>query len=50
MAVPVYINDPNSLLQKVAQSYEYTYLLDQAAEEDNPMMRLSLITAYMITS
>jgi hypothetical protein len=50
VAVPVYINDPSSLLQKVAQSYEYTYLLDMASVEDDPFMRVSLITAFMVTS
>lgn len=33
MAVPVYFNDPTSLLQKCAQSMEYNYLLDLAAKE-----------------
>ena len=32
-AVPVYFNDPTSLLQKSAQSFEYNYLLDMAATE-----------------
>lgn len=50
ISVPVYINDPSSFLQKIAQSYEYTYLLDLAADAEDPMLRLSYLTAFMITS
>ena len=34
----------------MAQSYEYTYLLDLAAQAEDSMMRLAYITAFMITS
>ena len=33
MSVPVYFNDPTSLLQKCAESMEYNEILDEAAEE-----------------
>lgn len=46
MSVPVYFNDPTSLLQKCAQSMEYNDLLDQAAEETDPMRRIALVAVH----
>lgn len=46
MSVPVYFNDPTSLLQKCAQSMEYNEILDVAAVEEDPMRRLALVAAH----
>jgi len=50
ITVPVYFNDPSSLLQKCAQSCEYNHLLDQAAEEPNSLKRLALIAVHQISA
>jgi len=46
ISVPVYFNDPTSLLQKCAQSLEYNDILDIAAHEDDPMRRLALVAIH----
>lgn len=46
MSVPVYFNDPLSIVQKAAQNMEYNELLDEAAQEPDPMRRLALIAAF----
>ena len=50
MAVPVYFNDPTSLLQKCAQSMEYNYLLDLAAKEQDPIRRHALVAVHVVTT
>ena len=42
IGVPVYFNDPTSLLQKCAQGYEYAHLLDDACAEQDPFMRMAI--------
>lgn len=49
LSVPVYFNDPTSLLQKCAQSMEYNDLLDRAAIESDPFMRQALVAVHMVT-
>ena len=49
ITLPVYFNDPTSTLQKNAQSHEYTYILDLAASEEDPMRRIALLACYYIT-
>jgi len=46
VSLPVYLNDPTSILQKSAQSCEYNDILDKAADETNPMRRIALIGIY----
>ena len=48
--VPVYFNDPTSLLQKCAQSMEYNYLLDLAAKEQDPVRRHALVAVHVVTT
>lgn len=48
--MPVYLNDPSSTLQKIAQSWEYSEILDLAAVERDPMRRIALVATYMVTS
>ena len=50
MAVPVYFNDPTSLLQKCAQSMEYNYLLDMAAKEQDPVRRHALVAVHIVST
>lgn len=49
LSVPVFFNDPTSLLQKCAQSMEYNELLDRAGTEPDSAKRIALIAIHGIT-
>lgn len=49
VSLPVYLNDPTSILQKSMQSCEYTHILDQAAKEEDPMRRIAMIGIYQVS-
>jgi hypothetical protein len=49
LTVPVYFNDPTSLLQKCAQSLEYNDILDQATKLESQEMRLAYVAVHSIT-
>lgn len=49
MSVPVYFNDPTSILQKCATSMEYNSLLDVAIQQHDSLRRLAYIAAYSMT-
>jgi hypothetical protein len=49
ISVPVFFNDPTSLLQKCAQSMEYNDLLDRAGLEPDPVKRIALIAIHGAT-
>ena len=55
LTVPVYFNDPTSLLQKCAQSMEYNSILDKAIQIDegdqtkSAIKRLAYVSVYSIT-
>ena len=47
LSVPVYFNDPTSLLQKCAQSMEYNHILDKLAVlQGDPSYRLAYMAVY----
>lgn len=46
---PILINEPISMLQKVAEAHEYFELLNQADKEPNSLRRLALIAAFSIS-
>ena len=47
LSVPVYFNDPTSLLQKCAQSMEYNHILDQIGVlQGDPSYRLAYMAVY----
>ena len=46
ISLPVYLNDPTSILQKSYQCAEYTEILDEAAVETDPLRRIALIAIY----
>lgn len=48
-AIPVYFNEPISMMQKVAEIMEYTDLLKQADQNDDPKMRMLLVIAFSIS-
>ena len=47
-AVPVYFNEPLSMLQKQCEKFYYLDLLNKACEEPQPEMRLCYIAAFII--
>jgi len=55
LSVPVYFNDPTSLLQKCAQSMEYNFILDKAIKIDegnktkSAIKRLAYVSIYSIS-
>lgn len=48
MSVPVFIMEPFSVLQKMAEIMEYSELLDKAAACDDPEVRLLYVAAFAI--
>lgn len=49
MSVPVYFNDPHSILQKQAATLEYVDLVEKASLEKNVNKRTALIGAFLIS-
>ena len=50
IAMPVSANEPTSLLQRSAEAFEYSELLDQAAKLHDASERLLLVTTFAISS
>ncbi|KAH3671222.1 hypothetical protein WICMUC_004739 [Wickerhamomyces mucosus] len=46
IALPVAFNEPTSLLQRLTEDLEYSYLLDQAATFEDSSLRLLYISAF----
>jgi hypothetical protein len=46
MSFPVYFNDPTSLLSKGTQNMEYNDILEMAANEEDPMRRITLVAIH----
>ena len=46
--VPVYFNEPLSSLQKFCEPFQYAHLLNTAAKEPNPYIRLAKSAAFCI--
>lgn len=46
LTVPVYMNDPENLLQKCASSLEYSHILDKVCACDDQVMRLGLMAVF----
>ena len=49
ISMPVYFNEPLSMLQKACEMMEYNNLLVDATKEESSMMRLGLIAAHHIS-
>lgn len=48
--MPVNFNEPLSMLQRLAEDYEYTDLLDKAAQCKDPCEQLAYVAAFTISS
>ncbi|KAJ3292857.1 hypothetical protein HK104_004958 [Borealophlyctis nickersoniae] len=49
VAMPIALNEPINLLQKLCEELEYCELLDQAAGTADPVQRLCLIAAFAVS-
>eukprot|EP00882_Tetradesmus_deserticola_P007827 GHRQ01008239.1.p1 GENE.GHRQ01008239.1~~GHRQ01008239.1.p1 ORF type:complete len:474 (+),score=250.32 GHRQ01008239.1:231-1652(+) len=49
MSVPLFIMEPFSMLQKMAEIMEYTQLLDDADKSDDRFERLALVAAFLVS-
>ncbi|RDA85822.1 hypothetical protein CP532_5769 [Ophiocordyceps camponoti-leonardi (nom. inval.)] len=49
ISMPVSANEPLSLLQKLAEQFEYAQLLNQAAQQANVTERLLLVSAFAVS-
>jgi len=48
-ALPVYFNEPMSMIQRTAEAFESDYLLDKAGCEKNSLTRLLYISIFVIS-
>lgn len=49
ISIPVTFNEPLSFLQRMAEDIEYSELLDQASETEDPFQRLLLVSALAVS-
>lgn len=49
ISIPVTFNEPLSFLQRMAEDIEYSELLDQASETNDPFQRLLLVSALAVS-
>ena len=47
-AMPVFLNEPLSMLQKLCENFQYSDLLNKAAKEPNPHLRLAYVACFNI--
>ncbi|KAF2749599.1 hypothetical protein M011DRAFT_457035 [Sporormia fimetaria CBS 119925] len=50
ISMPVTTNEPTSALQRLAEQFEYSELLDAAASSPDPVQRILLLSAFSISS
>ncbi|GBP81694.1 Oxysterol-binding protein-related protein 6 [Eumeta japonica] len=50
ISMPVTINEPLNMLQRLCEELEYSELLDAAAECKNPVERIALIAAFAVSA
>ncbi|SOV23394.1 oxysterol-binding protein-related protein 2, putative, partial [Plasmodium sp. DRC-Itaito] len=49
IGMPIYLNEPSSFLQRLAEDFQYIYLLKYASNEKESTSRLAFITAFTIS-
>ncbi|XP_076446701.1 oxysterol-binding protein-related protein 3-like isoform X2 [Babylonia areolata] len=50
ISMPVTLNEPLSMLQRLCEELEYSELLDKAAEYDDPFERMIYVAAFAVSS
>ncbi|VDN03163.1 unnamed protein product [Thelazia callipaeda] len=48
--MPVNFNEPLSVLQRISEDLEYSYLLDDAAEKDSSLEQMCFVAAFAISA
>ncbi|XP_047511825.1 oxysterol-binding protein 1 [Pieris napi] len=48
--IPVNFSEPLSMLQRLTEDYEYSYILDQAATFSDPAQQLAYVAAFTVSS
>ncbi|KAI4838437.1 oxysterol-binding protein [Plasmodium brasilianum] len=49
IGMPIYLNEPSSFLQRLAEDFQYIYLLKYASNEVESTSRLAFVTAFTIS-
>ncbi|CRG96368.1 oxysterol-binding protein-related protein 2, putative [Plasmodium gallinaceum] len=49
IGMPIYLNEPSSFLQRLAEDFQYIYLLKYASEQEESTSRLAFVTAFTIS-
>ncbi|ANQ08330.1 Uncharacterized protein PCOAH_00026550 [Plasmodium coatneyi] len=49
IGMPIYLNEPFSFLQRLAEDFQYVYLLQRASKEIESTSRLAYVTAFTIS-
>ena len=47
-AMPVFLNEPLSILEKLCECFQYADLLNKAAEEPSPHLRLAYVACFIL--
>ncbi|CAF3398966.1 unnamed protein product [Rotaria sp. Silwood1] len=50
IAMPIILNEPLGLLQKLCEEMEYSDLLDRASQTDDPHLRLVYVVAFIVST
>lgn len=50
VSMPVVLNEPIGMLQRLSEELEYSELLDKAAETEDPYERMVLIAAFAVSA
>ena len=48
-AVPVYLNEPLSMLQRLCEQFEYAEVLEAGAKQEKSCMRLAFVMAFALS-
>ncbi|SCN60608.1 oxysterol-binding protein, putative [Plasmodium chabaudi chabaudi] len=49
IGMPIYLNEPSSFLQRLAEDFQYIYLLKHASNQIESTSRLAFVTAFTIS-
>lgn len=49
ICMPIYLNEPSSFLQRLAEDFQYIYLLKYASKQMESAARLAFVTAFTIS-
>lgn len=50
LSLPIWLFEPTTALTRMAETFEYSDLLDRAATSDDPVLRDCLVTAFVVSA